>query len=163
MDGLTIRAAAPADADAVWRIVRAVLAAGDTYAWPTDPSRDEGLALMHPRGGETFVAERAGAVVGVYYLKANYQGPGDHVANCGYMVAPEARGAGVGEALCRHSLDRARARGFRAMVFNAVVSANTGAIRAWERCGFTIVGTIPAAFRHPQHGAIAVHVMHRLL
>jgi ribosomal protein S18 acetylase RimI-like enzyme len=85
------------------------------------------------------------------------------VANCGYMVAPEARGRGVAEAMCRHSLDAARALGFRAMVFNAVVSTNTGAIRVWERCGFAIVGTVPKAFRHPVHGEVAVHVMHREL
>jgi hypothetical protein len=33
----------------------------------------------------------------------------------------------------------------------------------WERCGFAIVGTVPKAFRHPVHGEVAVHVMHREL
>lgn len=163
MTPVAIRPSVPADRDAIWPIVQAVLASGDTYAWPTHPSRDEGLALMHPAGGHTFVAEHDGAVVGAYYLKANYLGPGDHVANCGYMVAPQARGLGVGEAMCRHSLEQARARGFRAMVFNAVVSTNTGAIRLWQRCGFAIVGTVPGAFRHPVHGDVALLVMHRAL
>lgn len=162
-DPLVIRRASPGDADAIWAIVRVVLAAGDTYAWPTAPSREQGLALMQPPGGHTFVAERAGRIVGTYYVKANAMGPGDHVANCGYMVAPEGRGQGVGEAMCRHSLDAARDLGFRAMQFNAVVSTNHGAIRAWQRCGFAIVGTVPAAFRHPLHGDVDIHVMHRLL
>jgi len=160
---LTIRPDTPADADAQWDIVQTVLAAGDTYAWPTTPTRAEALALLHPPSGRTFVAELDGRVVGTYYLKANALGPGDHVANCGYMVAPAGRGRGVGEALCRHSLDQARALGFRAMQFNAVVSTNRGAIRVWERCGFVIVGTVPAAFRHPVHGEVAIHVMHRPL
>lgn len=160
---LHIRASTPADVDRLWPIVRDVLAAGDTYAWPTHPSRAEGLALMHPPAGHTFVAEDDGEVLGLYYLKANHQGPGDHVANCGYMTAPAARGRGVGEAMCRHSLVQARAIGFRAMVFNAVVSTNTGAVRLWQRCGFAIVGTVPAAFRHPVLGDVAVHVMHRPL
>ncbi|MGE0812542.1 MAG: N-acetyltransferase family protein [Vicinamibacterales bacterium] len=160
---LQIRPATPDDAEAQWAILRAVLAAGDTYAWPSDATREQALALLHPPGGWTFVAVADGGVVGTYYLKANFLGPGDHVANCGYMVAPEARGRGVGEALCRHSLDQARAHGFRAMQFNAVVGTNTGAIRLWERCGFAIVGTVPAAFRHPEHGEVAVHVMHRRL
>jgi len=160
---LTIRRDTPADADAQWDILRTVLAAGDTYAWPLAPTREGALALLHPPGGETFVAERDGVVVGTYYLKANAQGPGDHVANCGYMVASAGRGQGVGDAMCRHSLDRARALGFRAMQFNAVVSTNTGAIRVWQRCGFAIVGTVPAAFRHPRHGDVAIHVMHRTL
>ena len=85
------------------------------------------------------------------------------IRDSGYMVAPEARGQGTGEALCRHSLDLARSLGFRAMQFNAVVSTNRGAIRLWERCGFVIVGTVPGAFRHPRHGEVAIHVMHRLL
>jgi len=158
-----IRPATDGDADAIWDILRVVLAAGDTYAWPTTPSREQGLALMHPPGGRTFVAELGGRVAGTYYVKPNALGPGDHVANCGYMVAPEARGQGVGEALCRHSLEQARTLGFRAMQFNAVVSTNHGAIRAWQRCGFQIVGTVPAAFRHPTHGDVGVHVMHRAL
>lgn len=160
---LTLRPSTAEDADALWPIIETVLAAGDTYAWPTHPSREHGLALMHPAGGRTFVAELDGRVAGLYYLKANYGGPGDHVANCGYMTAPEVRGRGVGEAMCRHSLEQARALGFRAMVFNAVVSSNTAAIGVWQRCGFAIVGTVPGAFRHPVHGEVAVHVMHRAL
>lgn len=164
MMALTIRPDTAADADRQWEIVQAVLADGDTYAWPTAPSRDQALALLHPPGGHTFVAEDGdGRVIGTYYLKANGLGPGDHVANCGYMVAADARGQGVGEALCRHSLEAARALGFRAMQFNAVVSTNLGAIHVWQRCGFAIVGTVPGAFRHPAHGEVAIHVMHRTL
>ena len=163
LPALAFRRAAPADADALWTILQAVLAAGDTYAWAPGTSRDEALALWRPPGGHTVVAHDDGRLVGTYRLKANQPGLGNHVANCGYMVAPEARGQGVGEALCRHSLDLARSLGFRAMQFNAVVSTNRGAIRLWERCGFVIVGTVPGAFRHPRHGEVAIHVMHRLL
>ena len=163
LPALAFRRAAPADADALWTILQAVLAAGDTYAWAPGTSRDEALALWRPPGGHTVVAHADGRLVGTYLLKANQPGLGDHVANCGYMVAPEARGQGTGEALCRHSLDLARSLGFRAMQFNAVVSTNRGAIRLWERCGFVIVGTVPGAFRHPRHGEVAIHVMHRLL
>lgn len=163
MDDLNIRPATTADDEAMWAILQPVLAAGDTYAWPTHPTPEEGLALLRPPGGHTFVAAAGDRLVGLYVLKPNYGGPGDHVANAGYMVAPDARGGGVGEALCRHSIEFARGYGFRAMVFNSVVSTNTGAIRLWERCGFTIVGTVPRVFRHPVHGEVAVHVMHRLL
>ena len=161
--GLTIRPDTPADADALWAILHAVLAAGDTYAFPPDLTRAEALAAWHPPSGHTFVAEREGQIVGTYLLKANQPGLGSHVANCGYMVAAEARGQGLGEALCRHSLDRARGLGFTAMQFNAVVSTNRGAIALWQRCGFSIVGTVPLAFRHPREGLVDIHVMHRLL
>lgn len=160
---LVIRRDRPDDADGEWAIVQAVLAAGETYAWARDTSREDGLRLWHPPGGRTYVAETGGRVAGTYFLKANQPGLGDHVANCGYMVAADARGLGLGEAMCRHSLDEARALGFRAMQFNAVVSTNVGAIAVWKRCGFAIVGTIPGAFRHPVHGEVAIHVMYRSL
>ena len=160
---VTIRTDTDADADALWAIMHPVIAAGDTYAFAPDMPRASALAAWHPPGGHTFVAELDGRLVGTYLLKANQPGLGSHVANCGYMVAPEARGRSIGEALCRHSLEAARSLGFRAMQFNAVVSTNRVAIALWQRCGFSIVGTVPGAFRHPTEGDVDIHVMHRPL
>jgi GNAT superfamily N-acetyltransferase len=160
---LTIRPDGPGDADALWDILHAVIAAGDTYAFAPDLSRAEALQAWHPSGGHTVVAELDGRLVGTYLLKPNQPGLGNHVANCGYMVAPEARGQGVGEALCRHSIDVARSLGYHAMQFNSVVSTNRGAIAVWQRCGFAIVGTVPRAFRHAREGLVDIHVMHRFL
>ncbi len=159
----TIRPDTPADAEALWAIMHAVIAAGDTYVFPPDLGRDAALAAWHPPGGQTFVAEQDRQIAGTYLLKANQPGLGNHVANCGYMVAPAARGRGLGEALCRHSLETARALGFAAMQFNAVVSTNHGAVALWQRCGFAIAGTVPLAFRHARLGLVDIHVMHRLL
>jgi ribosomal protein S18 acetylase RimI-like enzyme len=96
-------------------------------------------------------------------MKANQPGQGSHVANCGYMVDRLASGQGVGEALCRHSLEEAKRLGFTAMQFNFVVSTNTRAVALWQRCGFAIVGTVPRAFRHPALGLIDAHIMYRSL
>jgi len=101
--------------------------------------------------------------VGTYYLKANQQGGGAHVANCGFMTAAAASGRGIGEAMCRHALERAKARGFLSMQFNFVVSTNDRAVRLWQRLGFEIVGRLPNVFRHPQHGLVDAFVMHRYL
>ncbi|MCC6988149.1 MAG: GNAT family N-acetyltransferase [Acidobacteria bacterium] len=161
--GVSIRPDTHADADGVWAILQPVIAAGDTYAFAPGMGREEALTAWHPPGGHTFVAERDGQIVGTYLLKANQPGLGSHVANCGYMVAPAARGQGLGEVLCRHSLEAARGLGFTAMQFNSVVSTNLGAIRVWQRCGFAIVGTVPLAFRHARAGLVDIHVMHRLL
>lgn len=160
---LTIRAAAAADYEAIWRIFHEVVAAGDTYAYPPTTTREEALRLWFPHGGWTFVAECDGRVVGTYVMKANQPGQGSHVANCGYMIAAAASGRGFGEALCRHSLAEAARRGFRAMQFNFVVSTNTRAVALWQRCGFAIVGTVPEAFRHPTRGLVDAYVMHRRL
>jgi ribosomal protein S18 acetylase RimI-like enzyme len=49
------------------------------------------------------------------------------------------------------------------MQFNAVVSTNHRAIALWQRLGFSIVGTIPKAFRHLELGLVNLHIMHRFL
>ena len=161
--GLVVRPSEPRDHDTLWPILQAVIEAGETYAYPRDLSREAALAAWHPAGGHTFVAELDGRLAGTYLLKPNQPGLGSHVANCGYMVAASARGRGLGEALCRHSLEVARGLGFRAMQFNSVVSTNRTAIAVWQRCGFAIVGTVPLAFAHPVHGLVDIHVMHRHL
>jgi hypothetical protein len=49
------------------------------------------------------------------------------------------------------------------MQFNFVVSTNEPAVKLWERLGFTIVGTLPGAFRHRTRGFVDVYVMFRTL
>jgi len=112
---------------------------------------------------QTFVALDAGAILGAYYLRANYRGRGAHVANAGYVVAPAARGRGIARAMCEHSIETAREHGFRSIVFNYVVSTNAPALAVWKSCGFQVVGTIPAAFSHRAAGLVDVHVMHRFV
>ncbi|HJU24553.1 MAG TPA: GNAT family N-acetyltransferase [Casimicrobiaceae bacterium] len=52
-------------------------------------------------------------------------------------VLPEAHGQGVGRALIEHVIARARDAGFAQLTLN-VNRRNTGAIKAYERCGFAI-------------------------
>lgn len=158
-----IRPAADADRDAVLAIVAPVLAAGETYAVPRDLDRAGVDAYWFGPTHDVFVAEADGEILGTYYLMANQQGGGAHVANCGYITAPAARGKGVARAMCENSLARARERGFRAMQFNHVVSTNTGAVALWQKLGFAIVGTLPEAFNHLVHGFVDSYVMFRKL
>jgi ribosomal protein S18 acetylase RimI-like enzyme len=65
--------------------------------------------------------------------------------------------------MCSHSLDHARARGFRAMQYNFVVSTNERAVRLWQSMGFSIVGRLPGAFAHPQLGDVDALVMYQRL
>jgi ribosomal protein S18 acetylase RimI-like enzyme len=160
---MNIRLAAATDADAVWRILEPMIRAGDTYPLSRDMSRDEALIYWFQPDHEVFVTGDEQGILGTYYLRPNQKGGGSHVANCGYVTAPAARGRGIGRALCEHSLDRARERGFRGMQFNFVVSTNRVAVRLWQRCGFEIVGRLPAAFIHPTEGNVDALVMFRAL
>lgn len=109
------------------------------------------------------MGEREGAVVGSYMLRPNQPGLGDHVANAGYVVSPEARNRGIARALCEHSLRTAADAGFVAMQFNFVVATNNSAVHLWTSCGFETVGRLPGAFRHARLGLVDVLIMYRRL
>lgn len=160
---LAIRPALASDADAIWSILEPILRAGETYTLPRDISRDAALAFWFAPSHEVFVAHDGGDILGTYFLRPNQNGGGSHVANCGYMTAPAASGRGVARAMCAHSLDHARNRGFRAMQFNFVVSTNERALRLWKSFGFEIVGRLPGAFLHPVAGYTDACVMYRAL
>jgi ribosomal protein S18 acetylase RimI-like enzyme len=124
-------------------------------------TREQALTYWLSPGHEVFVAEENGAVAGTYFLHANQKGGGAHVANCGYITSIHASGRGVARAMCGHSLDHAKTRGFRAMQFNFVVSTNQRAVRLWQSFGFEIVGRLPGAFLHASAGYVDAFVMYR--
>jgi ribosomal protein S18 acetylase RimI-like enzyme len=160
---MLIRLAAMGDAPAIWSIIGPTIRAGETYALPRDMREASALAYWMGPDRENFVAEDEGTIVGTYYLRANREGGEAHVANCGYMTDAAARGKGVARRMCEHSLERARARGFRAMQFNFVVGSNEAAIRLWRSMGFDVVGRVPGAFHHPSLGYVDALVMFRAL
>jgi len=160
---MKVRAATKADRDAIWKIFHEVVATGDTYALDPLMSREEALGYWFGANTQTYVAERAGRVMGTYILRPNQSGGGSHVANAGFMVSPDAHGQGIGRTMGEHCLSEARRLGFRAMQFNFVVSTNESAIRLWKQLRFEIVGTLPGAFRHPEKGYVDVYMMHRSL
>lgn len=158
-----IRPAERDDDGAVWALIEPVIRAGETYALPRDMTRAEALAYWCGAPHLAFLAERDGRVLGTYFLTSNHKGGGDHVANCGYVTAPEAAGQGVARAMLEDSLARARAAGFLAMQFNFVVATNVRAIAIWQRAGFAEVGRVPSAFRHPSEGLVDALILHRAL
>jgi ribosomal protein S18 acetylase RimI-like enzyme len=156
-------ASLPADADTIWAILEPTISAGETYTLPREMPRDDALAYWFAPRHEVFVAEEESRVLGTYFLQPNQLGGGSHVANCGYITAPWATGRGVARAMCAHSLDHARQRGFRAMQFNFVVSTNERAVALWQSFRFEIVGRLPGAFHHPSAGYVDALVMYRSL
>ena len=162
---MEIREAQAADWPAIWLILREAGTAGETLTW--EPGRTEARTRsgwMRELPGRTIVAvDDDGAVIGSASTHPNHPGPGDHVANAGFVVDHARRGEGVGRILCRHVLDQARADGYRAMQFNAVVESNTAAVRLYRSFGFQVLATVPDAFRHPALGYVGLHIMYKRL
>ncbi len=89
----------------------------------------------------------------------NRPGAGAHIGTASFMVAPTARGRGVGRALAEFMVQWHRDNGYRGIQFNAVVETNEDAVHLWQSLGFEIVGTVPGAFLSPTHGYVGLHVM----
>ncbi|MEZ0491988.1 N-acetyltransferase family protein [Kineococcus sp. TBRC 1896] len=163
---MQIRDYTEADWAGIWPFFDEIVADGETYALPrgltSDRARAEWVGAP-PWATVVAVEEGTGTVLGTARCGPNRPGAGSHVATASFMVAPAARGRGVGRSLGEHVVARARERGFLAMQFNAVVETNTAAVALWRSLGFAVVGTVPQAFDHPEHGYVGLHVMHRFL
>lgn len=162
---MVIREAQAEDWPAIWLILKHEGSAGETLTW--DPGRTEARAragwMRDPPGRTVVAADDDGIVIGSANTYPIHAGPGAHVANAGFVVHPARRGEGIGRALCGQVLEEARADGYRAMQFNAVVETNSRAIRLWRSFGFQILATVPEAFHHPAYGYVGLHIMHRTL
>jgi ribosomal protein S18 acetylase RimI-like enzyme len=159
-----IREATDSDWVGIWPIWQAIARARDTIPW--DPSMSSAQARdywMRLSPGHVYTAlSDEGTVVGSAQLRPNY-GPASRIANATYIVDPALAGRGIGRRLVQHTLDVAAAEGFRAMVFNAVVSTNVGAVHLYQSLGFTILATVPEGFDHPVEGPVGLHIMYRQL
>jgi len=163
---MMIRPATSNDRAAIWAIFEPVLRAGETFELPRDTTREAALAFWMPPGGEVFVAEAGGAVLGSFYVCAHRgtrRAHGTSVANAGYITAVTATGRGVARSMCAHSIEHARTRGFHALQLNFVVSTNDRAVWLWQAMGFATVERLAGAFAHPTHGKVDAFVMVRTL
>jgi RimJ/RimL family protein N-acetyltransferase len=148
----------------VWQFMEPIIRAGETYPYAIDMTIDQAYHMWIDSTEVAFVAEDdSGVLLGSYYLKPNQPALGAHVANCGYMVAGQARGRGIATQMGEHSQDEAGRRGFRAMQFNLVVHTNKASVHVWKKLGFNIVGTLPGAFNHAQYGFVDAYVMYKVL
>jgi GNAT superfamily N-acetyltransferase len=137
---------------------------GKTYAFPQGQTLDEAKPWwMEQPPGRTVVACDGDVVVGSAKMGPNRPGRGSHVATASFMVDPEYQGHGVVRALGLHVLEWARTSGYRSIQFNAVVEANGAAVHLWQSLGRKIIGTVPEAFDHAEHGLVGLHIMFQRL
>ena len=151
----SIRVASAEDWPQIWPFFRDTVLAGETYAYPEDLTSEQAAALWMERPpGATVVLEDDGVVLGSAKMGPNRPSRGSHVGTASFMVAPAARGRGVGRALGEYVVQWHRDQGYRGIQFNAVVETNAAAIRLWQNLGFAIIGTVPGAFLSKQHGYV---------
>ncbi|WP_395656768.1 GNAT family N-acetyltransferase [Nocardioides sp.] len=156
-----IRTMTEADWPQVWEFFDPIVQGGETYAYPLDLTSEQARVLWTVAPpGRTVVLEQDGRVLGSATMGPNRPGRGSHVGTASFMVAPSARGRGVGRALGEHVVQWHRDAGYRAIQFNAVVETNAAAVRLWRSLGFEVVGTVPEAFDSRAHGLVGLHVMH---
>lgn len=161
---MRIRDATIADWPAIWAFMREIVAAGDTFSWDPEISEEQARGIwLAPAPRQTLAAVDGARLLGSAILGPNHAGPGSHVATASFMADPGAAGRGVGRALGEAVVARARAAGYRAIQFNAVVETNVRALHLWRSLGFEVLATIPEAFAHPEHGYVGLCVMYRRL
>lgn len=159
---MLIREFVDRDWSQVWPIIEEVIRARETFPYAPEMTAEQSYGMWAEAApGRTVVAVDGERVLGTAKMGTNRPGPGAHVATASFMVAADARGRGVGTALCRDALAWARHQGYAGMQFNAVVESNRSAVRLYRREGFDVVGTVPGAFRHPTLGRVGLHVMYQ--
>jgi GNAT superfamily N-acetyltransferase len=156
-----IRPVQDADWKQIYPFFSAIVAAGETYAYPENLSSEEARALwIAAPPGQTIVAVEGDTVLASATMGPNRDGRGSHIATASFMVDPAAQGRGAGRALGIHVLDWARGAGYRGIQFNAVVETNHAAVRLWQSLGFEILATVPGAYNSREHGYVGLHVMY---
>jgi GNAT superfamily N-acetyltransferase len=139
------------DVEPLRRLYRVIVEEGNSYPHDRFPEQDDFLDYWFR--GKSMVAaympdrDRAAAMAGAFYLKANWPGRAGHVANAGFIVAPGWRNKGLGRLLGEAMLAYAKQLGYRSVIFNLVFSDNVIARHLWEKLGFKELGAIPGAVR----------------
>jgi len=152
-----------ADFESFWPVFSDIVNAQETYAFDPEIEFESAYQLWCESPLKAYVIKEDNQILGTYYLKANAAGPSAHISNCGYMVSPNSRGKGIARKLCLHSQQIAIELGFTAMQFNSVVSSNEIAINLWKKLGFSIIGTIPKAYKHKRLGFVDSFIMYKQL
>ncbi len=157
------RIATHKDIKALWGILEPMVRQGGTYVFSLDKTKESMMDYWMEVDKVTLVVEMEGVVVGTFYLKANQEGLGDHICNAGFVVSRDMEGQGLGRWMGEYAQEVAKSRGFLAMQFNFVIQSNQKAVRLWKSLGFSVIGEIPEAYRHPNLGLVPALIFYKKL
>ena len=162
---LQIRECRDDDWPKIWVFMEPIIRAGETYPYDCDMTEPDAKKMWLDIPQVAYIAEGDGEELrwALTTSSQTNQHWGAHVANCGYMVGPAARGRGVATAMCEHSQVEAVRLGFRAMQYNLVVKTNEAGVYLWQKLGFEIVGTLAGAFNHAKLGYVDAYIMYKSL
>ena len=114
------------------------------------------------RRGTTVAVGNDGTVLGSAKMGPNRPGRGAHVATANFTRRSHPTAHRCPPGVAEEMVAWARAVGFRAVQFNAVVDDQhrplCGALALARLRGH--IGTVPAAFDSRTHGYVGLHVMH---
>lgn len=146
--GFTLRPFVLEDEKSFYQIFRQVVDSGCQFPYESSSFQEFHSQFFGPQSEVYVCLSSQGEVVGGFYLKANYSGRSNHIANAAYMIKDTHRGQGIGTLLVNASLEIAKDRGFLAMQFNMVLSQNVVALKLYQKLGFQIIGALPKAIRN---------------
>lgn len=145
---ISVREYIPEDIEKMAEIWNEVVRSGVAFPQENELSAAEAAEFF---GAQTLcgTAVLDGEIAGMYILHPNNVGRCGHICNASYAVMSKCRGRGVGEALVRDCLKRAKDAGFEILQFNAVVATNLAALKLYNKLGFKQLGKIEDGFRLP--------------
>lgn len=146
---LEIRTYTELDVPEMAEIWNDVVRAGNAFPQLEELDLTAAQAFFSQQSECRVALDQQGNCIGFYILHPNNIGRCGHIGNASYAVASRWRGHGIGEALVRDCIIRARLFGFRLLQFNAVVHSNTIAQKLYEKIGFVRLGSIPGGFLMP--------------
>jgi ribosomal protein S18 acetylase RimI-like enzyme len=131
----TVRTAATADARPMAELFAAVAEERTGIATEPPVDIDERASQFARTTAGSVVAVAGGQLVGILHVEASRHGFGE----IGMLVHRDWRGQGVGSALLREAISRARDQGLHKLCLE-VFAHNTAAIALYRGCGFAEEG-----------------------
>ena len=138
----TVRAAVAADGREMAELFAAVAEERTGIATEPPVDIDERASQFARTTAGSVVAVAGGQLIGILHVEASRHGFGE----IGMLVHRDWRGRGIGSALLREAISRAREEGLHKLCLE-VFAHNTAAIALYRRCGFAEEGRRAGQYR----------------
>lgn len=131
------------DENQLYDIFKSVVDSGFQFPYKCNSLKEFHRQFINAESQVYVCHSSSGEVIGGFYIRENFPGQSNQIANAAYMVRERFRGRGIGTHLVKASLTIAKELGFTAMQFNRVLKENISAIKLYQKLGFNIIHTLP--------------------